>query len=375
MSESTRVRVVVLGSTGSIGRQALDVIRAYKDRFMVVGLVAGSDASALEQQAIALDVKRTGLGREAAVEMAALEEADVILNAVVGAAGLEASVTALRAGKRLALANKESLVAGGEVCLAAADGGGGSILPVDSEHAAIAQCLEAAVPGTVEGVTLTASGGPFRERTDLSEVTPSEALRHPTWSMGPKITIDSATLMNKGLEVIEAHWLFGFDFDQIRTVVHPQSVVHGMVHLRDGSTVMQAATADMRIPIVAALSYPDRLDTTYERIDVAAIGQLDFLEPDRLRFPALDLAYDAGRAGSSYPAALNAANEIAVAAFLDGRISFRGITDVVDAVLDKHEAQEVTELASVLEVDERERSVAEEVVERLQTTPGQRVGA
>lgn len=376
MSESTRTRVVVLGSTGSIGRQAIDVIRSYPDRFTVVGLVAGSDAKTLEQQATALDVGRTGLGREAAVAMAGLDDADVVLNAVVGAAGLEASVTALRAGKRLALANKESLVAGGEVCLAAADEGGGSIVPVDSEHAAIAQCLEAAVPGTVEGISLTASGGPFRERPDLSDVTVSEALQHPTWTMGPKITIDSATLMNKGLEVLEAHYLFGFGFDQIRTVVHPQSLIHGMVHLRDGSTLMQAATADMRIPIASALSYPDRLGTGYERIDLTAAGTLEFLEPDVERFPALGLAYTAGRAGASYPAALNAANEVAVEAFLQGRISFTAIADTVAAVLDAHESRDVSVLSSVFEVDAQARASAGAVVDRLAgAAPASKVGA
>jgi 1-deoxy-D-xylulose-5-phosphate reductoisomerase len=285
-----RTKVVVLGSTGSIGRQALEVAAAHPDALEVVGLVAGSDARSLSTQAQAAGVQRTGLGAAAALEMAVLPEADVVLNAIVGCAGLEASVAALAAGKTLALANKESLVAGGRACLAAAAEGGGRLVPVDSEHAAIAQCLGRVERADVARITLTASGGPFRARPDLSTVTPEEALAHPTWSMGPKITVDSATLMNKGLEVIEAHWLFGFDYDDVDVLVQPQSIVHGMVEMRDSTLLLQAAPTDMRIPIQAALLGGDRTRGGYERVDLGKIGSLEFEEVDHERFPALGLA-------------------------------------------------------------------------------------
>ncbi|MDQ3878734.1 MAG: 1-deoxy-D-xylulose-5-phosphate reductoisomerase, partial [Actinomycetota bacterium] len=292
-----RRRVVVLGSTGSIGRQALDVIAAHPDRFSVVGLAAGSDSQALAAQASDFGVERTALGADDAVELARLSEADIVLNAIVGAAGLRASVAALSEGKVLALANKESLVAGGDVCLDAARAGGGTIVPVDSEHAALSQCLERVDRHEIRRVVITASGGPFRQRADLSDVTVEEALAHPTWSMGPKITVDSATLVNKGLEVIEAHYLFGFGYDSIGVLVHPQSVVHAMVELRDGSTVAQFAPADMRLPIQAALSAPERIDLDLPPVDLAQSGPLTFEELDHSRFPAVGLAYEAGRRG------------------------------------------------------------------------------
>jgi 1-deoxy-D-xylulose-5-phosphate reductoisomerase len=307
-----KVRVVVLGSTGSIGRQALDVAAAHPDQIEVVGLVAGSDSETLRAQVDATGARHHGLGADAGAELAALGEADVVLNAIVGCAGLPASVAALRAGKVLALANKESLVAGGRVCLDAAAEGGGSLVPVDSEHAALAQCLARCDRAEVARVTLTASGGPFRTRRDLSSVTRDEALAHPTWSMGPKITVDCATLMNKGLEVVEAHWLFGFGYDDIDVVVHPQSIVHGMVELRDSTLLLQAAPADMRIPIQAALLGDGRVAGRYERLDLAAIGSLEFEQVDHARFPALGLAGRAGRSGGTAPAVLNAANEVAV---------------------------------------------------------------
>ena len=344
-------RVVVLGSTGSIGRQTIEVVLAHPERFALLGLVAGSDRTALEAQVAATGVAMSGLGGNEAVRMAAHDDADIVVNAVVGAAGLRASVAALRAGKRLALANKESLVAGGEVCLAAAASGGGEIVPVDSEHAAIAQCLKDQDIIEVERIVLTASGGPFRRRPDLTEATPEDALAHPTWSMGPKITIDSATLMNKGLEVIEAHHLFSLAYECIDVVVHPQSVVHGMVEMVDGSLVMQAAPADMRTPIQAALAWPERIAPPFARVDPAAVGSLDFEPVDHARFPSLRLAYRAGDAGRTFPAALNAANEIAVAAFLDRRISFQDIPAIVQIVLDDHEPQDASELESVMEVD------------------------
>jgi 1-deoxy-D-xylulose-5-phosphate reductoisomerase len=355
---STRKRIAILGSTGSIGRQAIDVIKADPDRFELVALVAGADGEALARQASETGVAQTGLGSDAAVEVASSDDVDVVLNAVVGAAGLRASVAALGAGKRLALANKESLVAGGELCLAAAERGGGDIVPVDSEHAAIAQCLEGVNPAEVRRIILTASGGPFRKRTDLAGVTPEEALRHPTWAMGPKITIDSATLMNKGLEVIEAHFLFGLAYDDIDVTVHPQSVVHGIVELVDGSLLMQAAPPDMRIPIQAALAAPERPGPAFSALSLEKTGRLDFEPVDRERFPALGIAYAAGKKGGTYPAVLNAANEVAVAAFLDGELAFTGIPQAVEQVLSEHSPGEASDLDSVMAVDAWARATA-----------------
>lgn len=346
-----RRSVVLLGSTGSIGRQALDVAAAHPDRIEIVGLVAGTDEESLRAQVDQTGARHFGLGAAAAAELAALDEADVVLNAIVGCAGLEASVAALRAGKVLALANKESLVAGGRVCMEAAAEGGGSLAPVDSEHAALAQCLARCDRTEVARITLTASGGPFRTTKDLSSVTRDEALAHPTWSMGPKITIDSATLMNKGLEVIEAHWLFGFDFDDIAVLVHPQSVVHGMVELRDSTLLLQAAPADMRIPIQGALLGDERLAGGFERLDLGKVGSLDFEELDHDRFPAVRLAYRAGRAGGTAPAVLNAANEVAVRAFLDGGLRFDAITEIVTQVLDRHTIGDDSTVEQVLEAD------------------------
>ena len=352
----TRRRVVILGSTGSIGTQALEASGSYPDRFEIVGLVSGSNEELLRHQAVEHGVQRTGLGADVALELARLPDADVVLNAIVGVAGLRASIAALESGKTLALANKESLVAGGAVCAEAARRGGGHIVPVDSEHAAIAQCLRGLEPEAVARIVLTASGGPFRTRTDLSGVTPEEALAHPTWSMGPKITIDSATLMNKALEVIEAHHLFGFEFSRIGVVVHPQSIVHGLVELVDGSTVLQAGPTDMRIPILAALSEPDTMPTGLQPIDLASLGELRFEPVDNERFPALGLAYRAGTAGGTYPCALNAANEIAVQAFLERTIPFTAIPSIVATVLDRHQGGEADDLEAVLEADARART-------------------
>jgi 1-deoxy-D-xylulose-5-phosphate reductoisomerase len=355
---SEHTRVVILGSTGSIGRQAVQVVQDHPERFQVVGLCAHTDGETVEEQARALEVTRTGLGSEAAVDLATLDEADVVLNAIVGAAGLRASVAALDAGKTLALANKESLVAGGQACLAATRRGGGHIVPVDSEHAAISQALGGSDPATIRRIVLTASGGPFRRRPDLREVTPDEALRHPTWSMGPKITVDSATLMNKGLEVIEAHHLFGVGYDAIDVVVHPQSTVHGIVEFVDGTMLMQAAPTDMRIPIQYALSYPSRLTSDAGRLDLVSTGNLEFEPVDHDRFPAVALAYEAGRRGRSYPAVLNASNEVAVHAFLGGEIRFPEIAATVERVMSAHDPVEVAEVGAVLEVDAWARSEA-----------------
>ncbi|MGH2730981.1 MAG: 1-deoxy-D-xylulose-5-phosphate reductoisomerase [Actinomycetota bacterium] len=363
-------RVVILGSTGSIGVQTIDVIQTHPEHFAIVGLVAGSDAQKVEHQARELGVTHYGVGAESARALAALEEADVVVNGIVGAAGLEASIAALRAGKLLALANKESLVAGGEVCLRARDASGGSIVPIDSEHAAIAQCLEGRDPATVARIVLTASGGPFRTRTDLNGVTPRQALAHPTWSMGPKITIDSATLMNKGLEAIEAHHLFGFDYDHIGVVVHPQSVVHGIVELVDGSMLMQAAPTDMRIPIQAALTWPERLESPAAPVSLTEVGSLEFEAVDDARFPAVRLAYQAGRNGRSYPAALNAANEVAVGAFLDNAISFTDIPRIIEQVLESHAPVDASELEAVLAVDAWARDEAHRRIGSVPETAG-----
>ena len=356
-------RIVILGSTGSVGTQALDVIRANPDRFEVVGLAAGTNRIELERQAEAFGVKHTALGAESAVELATLDTADVVLNAIVGAAGLKASVAALDAGKLLALANKESLVAGGEACLAAVARGGGMTVPVDSEHAAIAQCLQGRGTSQLRRIIITASGGPFRERFDLATATPEEALRHPTWEMGPKITIDSATLMNKGLEVIEAHFLFGLDYDQIEVLVHPQSIVHGIAEFLDNSMVMQAAPTDMRIPIQAALDDPERHETPVEQLDLIGVSPLEFEAVDHKRFPAIAIASVAGRAGRSYPAVLNAANEVAVEAFLQGKLSFTDITQVVEFTMAAHEPFDVADVDAVLEADSWARGQAAIAVE------------
>lgn len=362
MNDHSPRRVAVLGSTGSIGRQALEVIKANSDALEAVALVAGRDEQALAAQSREFGVTSTGLGAVAAEEMAQLDDVDIVLNAVVGAAGLRASVAALEAGKVLALANKESLVAGGELCTRAAARGGGSIVPVDSEHAALFQCLSADGSEAV-ALVLTASGGPFRERDDLDDVTVDEALAHPTWSMGPKVTIDSATLMNKGLEVIEAHYLFGFSYDDIEVVVHPQSIVHAAVRCADGTTLMQAAPPDMRLPIQAALTWPFATSGVTSTIDLAEVGTLSFEPVDRARFPSLDLAYEAGRSGGSMPAVMNAANEEAVGAFLDQRVAFEDIVRIVAGVMEAHDRFEVSSLEDVEAADRSARRWAAEMME------------
>ena len=365
MSENPRRRVVILGSTGSIGRQALDVIRDNPDDLEVVGLVAGGKAEKLQRQAEEFGVARSGLGADAALELATLDEADIVLNAVVGAAGLRASVAALAAGKTLALANKESLVAGGEVCLRTALQSGGTIVAVDSEHAALAQCLAGVDTSTISRLVLTASGGPFRTRADLSTVTPSDALAHPTWAMGPKITIDSATLMNKGLEIIEAHHLFGLDYDRIDAVCHPQSLIHGMVEFVDSTTILQAAPTDMRVPIQAALTWPERRPRVGKAIDWADVGKIEFEPLDHGRFPSVGLAFTAGRIGGTHPAALNAANEEAVGAFLNHRISFVDIPVVIEKVLGEHESLNGGDLDAVLDADAWARGRAADYIEAM----------
>ncbi|HVF53188.1 MAG TPA: 1-deoxy-D-xylulose-5-phosphate reductoisomerase [Actinomycetota bacterium] len=358
--------IVILGSTGSVGRQALEVIDAHPDLFRVVGLVAGHNAAALDEQARAAGCSNVGLGEAAAVELARSDEADLVVNAIVGSAGLRASVAALEAGTTLALANKESLVAGGELCMSVARRTGAAIVPVDSEHAAVASCLAGRRDG-VSKIVLTASGGPFRTRRDLSDVTPADALAHPTWSMGPKITIDSATLMNKGLEVIEAHHLFGVGYDQIDVVVHPRSLVHGMVTFDDGTILMNAAPPDMHIPIAAALAWPDASPWNAPALDFAEIGALEFEPVDHERFPALSLARRAGEAGGTAPAVLNAANEIAVAAFLDGNLAFTAIVEAVARVLDSHDVEDANDLEAILTADAWSRAETTQLLPEVAT--------
>jgi 1-deoxy-D-xylulose-5-phosphate reductoisomerase len=342
-----RKRLTVLGSTGSIGRQALDVVRSHPERFEVVGLSAGTDASLLRRQAaefspeyVALespgfeDPGCTVLSGPGSAERLARIPADVVLNGIVGFAGLAATVAALEAGNRLALANKESLVAGGEWIMHLASGN--PIIPVDSEHSAIFQCLEGRREAEVSGILLTASGGPFFEcETELlAGVGPEDALRHPTWRMGAKITVDSATMMNKGLEVIEAHHLFGVPYDAVHVVVHRQSVVHGGVCFEDGSVVLHAALPDMRLPIAYGVLYPERIDVGAKRVTFGE-SAWTFEEPRDEVFRCLPLAVEAGRAGGAYPVALNAANEVAVEAFLAAEIGFLRIAAVIEEVLEE----------------------------------------
>ena len=379
--------VAVLGSTGSIGTQTLDVVRAEPGRYEVVALGASRSVDLVAEQAkefrpavvaVVDETAAAGLadrlppGTELLVGEAGLADAartaDVVVNGVVGFAGLGVTLASLEAGKRLALANKESLIAAGPVVQRVRSTPGAELIPVDSEHGAIHQCLRANdVAERVARLVVTASGGPFRgrSRADLAEVTIDDALAHPTWSMGPKITIDSSTLMNKGLEVIEAHELFGLDYDAIDVVVHPQSVVHSMVEYTDGSTIAQLSMPDMRLPIGYALAYPDRSMAAFGRIDWATLGSLDFEAPDLEAFPCLGLAYEAGRAGETVPAWLNAANEVAVQAFLDGRIGWLAISDVLKATLDRHDGTKATSADVVMEADRQARSVATAIVADL----------
>jgi 1-deoxy-D-xylulose-5-phosphate reductoisomerase len=375
------VRVAIAGSSGSVGTQTLDVVRAEAGEYEVVALGVGSSVDVLVEQAkefrpavvAVADPSRRAEVADAlpfatvVVEFSDLVEgADVVVNAVVGFAGLPVTLSTLRAGKRLALANKESLIAAGPVVQPLRRVPGAEIVPVDSEHCAVHQCLRSSADTgrEVSRILVTASGGPFRGRTldDLAGVTVDQALAHPTWTMGPKITIDSSTLMNKGLEVIEAHELFGVAYDQIEVVVHPQSVIHSMVEYTDGSTIAQLSLPDMRLPIGYALGYPNRIGTPFGRIDWAALGGLDFESPDTETFQCLALAYEAGRAGGTAPAALSAANEIAVEAFLAGQIRWRGIAEVCKHALDRHDAGEPSTVDDVIAADSEARRVAAEHV-------------
>jgi 1-deoxy-D-xylulose-5-phosphate reductoisomerase len=367
-------RVAILGSTGSIGTQALDVVRKHPDRFRVVALVAGTNLEMLSAQAdeFSPDLVVLSLGDgsvfpagEAAVLDAATHpEADVVLNALVGSRGLRPTLASLEAGKTVALANKESLVAGGELVMRLVRDEPARLLPVDSEHSAIFQCLAGNRLADVRRVILTASGGPFRGRSrdDLEGATIEQALAHPTWRMGRKITVDSATLMNKGLEAIEAHHLFRLPIDRVEIVVHPQSIVHGIVEYTDGSCIAQASRPDMRLPIQLALGWPDRLPDGAEPVDWAALGALGFEPLDTETFRAPALAFEAARRGGTAPAVLNAANEEAVEAFLERRLTYGGITRVVASVLERHDGSPAATLEDVMAAEEWARTEAARVI-------------
>ena len=374
------VRVAVLGCTGSIGVQTLQVAERFPERVRVVALAAHASSARLAEQAAAFGVEHLAmadpeaaaaagdaLGRsvasgDAAVEdLASLEEADVILNALVGAAGLRVTLRALRCGKRLALANKESLVVGGELVTSVETG---ELLPVDSEHSALFQCLLGEPTERVERLWLTASGGPFRGqgREALRSATVEQALKHPRWTMGPKITIDSATLMNKGLEAIEAHHLFGVPYDAVSIVVHPQSMIHSMVEFTDASVKAHLGPTDMRIPIQYALSHPDRWEAPLQPVRFGGLGSLDFEEPDLDTFRALSLALQAGRTGGTMPAAMNAANEVAVASVLGGVGTLADIDEVVERVMDAHEPEPLGSVEQIEAVDAWARAAAREAL-------------
>lgn len=371
-------RIAVLGSTGSIGTQTLDVARRHPDRLEVVALAAGTRGAELLAQAKEFNVghialgnpdaagpsavtqleehvaafaesaSSIGFGADAVRSLVHLPEVDVVVNSLVGAAGLQASYETLKAGKVLALANKESLVVGGDLIMPMA-AEPGRLMPIDSEHGAIYQCLLGEQPIEVSKLWVTASGGPFRgkKRADLEHITPAQALAHPTWNMGRKISIDSSTLMNKGLEVIEAHHLFAMPYDKIEVVVQPQSAIHSMVEFTDGSVKAHLGTTDMRIPIQFALSYPERWDAPVQPLDFRTLGSLEFAAPDTETFRALALAYHAGRVGGTLPCIMNAANEVAVAAFLDEGLSYLGIAECVEASMDAHEQQGVQKVESI----------------------------
>lgn len=380
-------RIAVLGSSGSIGTQTLDVCRQHADKLKVTALAVGGRAGVLAAQAKEFGVKNCAIGRDdlagcadapegcrfgfqAVLDLIQADDVDVVVNSLVGAAGLRVSYEALRAGKVLALANKESLVVGGELImplaaqLDARAGHAGALMPIDSEHGAIYQCLLGENPKEVTKLWVTASGGPFRGKTtaDLKDVTPAQALAHPTWNMGAKISIDSSTLMNKGLEVIEAHHLFNMPYEKIEVVVQPQSAIHSMVEFTDGSVKAHLGTTDMRIPIQFALSFPDRWEAPVQPLDFRTLGSLDFAAPDEKTFRCLALARHAGTVGGTLPCAMNAANEIAVAAFLGEQCSYLGIADCVEAVMEAHQAQAVESLEQLEEADAWARAQARRVL-------------
>ncbi|MEW1961478.1 1-deoxy-D-xylulose-5-phosphate reductoisomerase [Microbacterium sp. NPDC077644] len=355
-------RILVLGSTGSIGTQALDVIRANPRRFELVGISAGSNAEMLAQQAEQFQVEHTALGAAESEQLVRDVEADVVLNAITGSIGLGSTLAALKEGRTLALANKESLIVGGELVTSAA--AEGQIVPVDSEHSALAQALRSGTHDEIRRLVVTASGGPFRGRTrdQLTGVTPAEALAHPTWDMGRVVTTNSATLVNKGLEVIEAHLLFDVDYDDIQVIVHPQSIVHSMVEFIDGSTIAQASPPDMRLPISLALDWPHRIGGVGKPLDWTQATSWDFEPLDDEAFPSVALAKSVGRAGGTFPAVFNAANEQAVDAFHEGRLSFLGIVDTIARVVDAHEAPDALTVESLADAEAWARATADRLI-------------
>lgn len=363
-ARSRMKNIAILGSTGSIGSQAVEIIRDHPDKFRAVALAAGKNIERLESQIRALSPRLVAVsdelsagqlrrqcsdlrnleiltGEEGLKAVAVFPDSDVVLSSIVGAAGLEATLAALQIGKFVGLANKESLVAAGALMVRSARESGATILPVDSEHSAIYQCLEGRRPAEIRRVILTASGGALRRRPieELASVSPQEALNHPNWAMGPKITVDSATLMNKGLEVIEARWLFDLPASKIAVVVHPQSIVHSLVEFVDGTLLAQLSRPDMKAPIGYALGYPERLENMVRTLDLVTVGTLTFETPSMERYPCLGLAYEALENGGTYPAAMNAANEVAVEAYLGSRIPFTRIAEVVREVMSRHSAR------------------------------------
>ncbi len=378
-------KLTILGSTGSIGCSTCEVIDAYPDKFEIIALAAGRNMELFARQlkkyqpqyGVVYSEKEIELlqkeniegielscGQEGLTQVASLKENDIVLNALVGAAGLKASLETINAGSNLALANKESLVVGGPLFEPAILKSGGKILPVDSEHSAIWQCLKSGKDAEVRNILLTASGGPFRERdtATFKDITLEEALAHPTWKMGPKITIDSATMMNKGLELIEAVWLFSVAPEQIKIIIHPQSIVHSMVEFVDSSVIAQLSNPDMKLPIAYALFWPDRYEADHGRIDIVKTGHLDFFEPDEEKFPALRLAREVAEAGGTAPAVLNAVNEIAVAAFLDKKLRFTEITELIERILVEHTVIDSPNLDDILSVDDLSRNRAAELI-------------
>jgi 1-deoxy-D-xylulose-5-phosphate reductoisomerase len=377
-----RKRVVILGATGSIGESALKVARDIPDRMEIVGLAAKSNAQKLAAAANEvrpesvclvddshLDVLRKALDYEPRIfsgdvgllQIACLTNADIVLVAIVGTGGLRPALAAIEAGKDLAVASKEILVMAGEIVMGEADDNGVHVLPVDSEHNAIFQCLEGKQPTEVRRIILTASGGPFREtpRADFGSITPEQALKHPTWNMGPKITIDSATLFNKGLEMIEAHWLFGVEMKRVEVVIHPQSIVHSMVEFTDGSTLAQLSYSNMCFPIQYAMTWPDRVPNTLPPLDFSKLLRLEFFAPRYDDFPALNLARRAGETGGTLPAVMNAANEVAVAAFLDRQVRFPEIWRIVEDVMNRHTPVAHPDLDGILAADQWARAQAQ----------------
>jgi len=382
-------KITILGATGSIGTQALEVIeklenweiagmscfqsvetlaaRAARYRPSKLAVADSAAASSLKENLPAGYQPEILTGSAGYEELAALPDIDVVINSIVGAAGLKPSLAAARLGKRLALANKESLVIGGRILMPLMRDTGGEIIPVDSEHNAIFQLLEGRQQEEVENLILTASGGPFRgfSTADLEEVTLEDALDHPNWDMGSKITIDSATLMNKGLEVIEAHWLFGFSYDKIKVVVHPQSIIHSLIEMIDGSLLAELGQPDMRIPIQHALTHPNRQNAISDKLALTEITELTFQEPDTESFPALKLSYQAGRQGQGYPVVLNAANELAVSAFLQKKIAFLEISYIIEEMLERHQPVDLKESDEILDLDQQTRRETTKFIENI----------